>query len=77
MDLLKIDGSFVRNLEHDRVDRVMTQTINDVAHILGMKTVAEYAENAQIIERLRGMGVDYAQGYGIGRPTPLLVPAVA
>ncbi len=71
VDFLKIDGSFVRNIDQDRVDRLMTETINNVGHLLGVRTVAEYAENDLIVEQLRVMGVDYAQGYGVHLPSPL------
>jgi diguanylate cyclase (GGDEF)-like protein/PAS domain S-box-containing protein len=76
VDYLKIDGSFVRNIEHDPVDRAMTETINQVGHLLGIRTVAEYAENERIIELLRQIGVDYAQGYGVSRPRPLFAVPV-
>lgn len=72
--LLKIDGSFVRDMVQDPVDRAMVDTINRVGHIMGLKTVAEFAENAQIIDSLRKLGVDYAQGYGVHRPQPLPAP---
>ena len=75
VDYLKIDGGFVKNLEHDAVDKAMTETINNIGHIMGIKTVAEYAENEGIIAELRTMGVDYAQGYGVCVPTPLFCPA--
>jgi diguanylate cyclase (GGDEF)-like protein/PAS domain S-box-containing protein len=71
VDYLKIDGGFVKNLEHDAIDKAMTETINRIGHIMGMKTVAEYAENEAIIQELKIMGVDYAQGYGVCKPTPL------
>ncbi|HEV2007771.1 MAG TPA: EAL domain-containing protein, partial [Burkholderiales bacterium] len=71
VDYLKIDGGFVQNLERDAIDKAMTETINRIGHIMGIKTVAEYAENDAIIEELRSMGVDYAQGYGVCKPTPL------
>ena len=71
VDYLKIDGSFVRNIVSDRVDRALTETMNHLGHMLGVRTVAEYAENAAIIELLRTIGVDYAQGHGVARPTPL------
>ena len=71
VDYLKIDGGFVKNLEHDAVDKAMTETINRIGHIMGIKTIAEYAENSAIIEELRVMGVDYAQGYGVCLPSPL------
>jgi diguanylate cyclase (GGDEF)-like protein/PAS domain S-box-containing protein len=71
VDYLKIDGGFVKNLERDAVDKAMTETINRIGHIMGIKTVAEYAENGAIIQELRSMGVDYAQGFGVCTPTPL------
>ncbi|MGJ7542310.1 EAL domain-containing protein [Variovorax sp. LT1R16] len=71
VDYLKIDGSFVKNMESDAVDKAMTETINRIGHIMGIKTIAEYAENAEIIEELRALGVDYAQGYGVCMPSPL------
>ena len=74
VDYLKIDGGFVKNLEHDEIDRAMTETINRIGHFMGIRTVAEYAENAAIIEELRRMGVDYAQGYGVCQPAPLVGP---
>ena len=52
----------------------MTETINRIGHIMGVKTIAEFAENDGIIEELRSMGVDYAQGYGVSRPAPLFGP---
>jgi EAL domain-containing protein (putative c-di-GMP-specific phosphodiesterase class I) len=74
VDYLKIDGSFVRNLERDPVDKAMTETINRIGHIMGIQTIAEYAESDTIIQELRTMGVDYAQGYGVCLPSPLFVP---
>ncbi|WP_278186259.1 EAL domain-containing protein [Desulfobacter hydrogenophilus] len=71
VDDLKINGSFVKNIEHDDVDRAMTETINRIGHILGKKTVAEFAENQAIIEILNEIGVDFAQGFGVCKPTPL------
>jgi len=75
VDYLKIDGGFVRNLERDAIDKAMTETINRIGHIMGIKTVAEYAENGAIIQELRIMGVDYAQGYGVCKPAPLFEPS--
>lgn len=71
VDYLKIDGSFVRNIEHDRVDEAMVETINRIGHLLGKCTIAEYAENDAIIAKLSALGVDFAQGYGVCRPRPL------
>jgi diguanylate cyclase (GGDEF)-like protein/PAS domain S-box-containing protein len=71
VDYLKIDGSFVRNLETDPVDRALVSSINHIGHVLGMKTIAEWAETPELIEHLRAMGVDYAQGFAVGRPLRL------
>ncbi len=71
VDYLKIDGSFIRDLVHDPVDRAMTEAINRIGHIMGIQTVAEYAESDAIIDELRLIGVDFAQGYGVCRPSPL------
>lgn len=75
VDYLKIDGGFVKNLERDAIDKAMTETMNRIGHIMGTKTIAEFAENDAIIRELRIMGVDYAQGYGVCLPTPLFGPA--
>jgi diguanylate cyclase (GGDEF)-like protein/PAS domain S-box-containing protein len=71
VEYLKIDGSFVRDIEHDPMDLAMVEAINQIGHVAGMQTIAEYVENAAIRETLRRLGVDYAQGYGIARPEPL------
>lgn len=71
VDYLKIDGSFVKNLEHDSVDYTMVETINHIGHLLGKRTVAEFAENESTITKLGEIGVDFAQGYGISPPKPL------
>ena len=74
VDYLKIDGSFVRNMLNDPVDRAMVESINRIGHLMGLRTIAEYVESDQILEHLIDMGVDYAQGYGIVRPAPLGLP---
>lgn len=71
VDYLKIDGSFVRNIVHDPIDRAMADTINRVGHIMGLQTVGEFAESEAVIAELRNLGVDFAQGYGVQRPQPL------
>jgi diguanylate cyclase (GGDEF)-like protein/PAS domain S-box-containing protein len=72
VDFLKIDGSFVKEILHDPIDREMVRSINEIGHLTGKKTIAEFAENQEIIEMLRGIGVDYAQGYGIATPQRVL-----
>ncbi len=71
VDLLKIDGMFVRNIISDPIDEAMVRSINEVGHIMGMETIAEFVETDEIMERLRQLGVDYAQGYAISRPQPI------
>ncbi len=71
LDYVKIDGSFIRELLHEPVDEVMVESINRIAHTLGIKTIAEYVENDALLKRLRELGTDYAQGYAIARPAPL------
>jgi diguanylate cyclase (GGDEF)-like protein/PAS domain S-box-containing protein len=71
VDFLKIDGSFVKDLVNDSVDREMVRSINEIGHLTGKKTIAEYAENEEIVALLRALGVDYAQGFGVARPERL------
>ncbi len=72
VDFLKIDGSFVKEILHDPIDREMVRSINEIGHLTGKQTIAEFAENPEIITMLRGMGIDYAQGYGVSEPKRLL-----
>lgn len=77
VDYLKIDGGFVKDMVNDPLDFAMVNSINQIGHAMGIRTVAEFAESEEILRRLAEIGVDYAQGYGIGRPRPLeeiLVP---
>jgi len=71
VDYLKIDGLFVKDMLNDKVDLAMVKSINEVGHVMGKKTIAEFVENEQIFNLLNVLGVDYAQGYGIGKPVPL------
>lgn len=71
VDYLKIDGALVRNIVEDRADFAMVEAINRVGAVLGLKTIAEFVESTSTLERLRNIGVDYAQGYVIHRPEPL------
>ncbi len=71
VDYLKIDGGFVKDMMSNRIDFAMVESINHIGHLMGIETIAEFAEDDAIIEALRGMGVDYAQGYGVARPVPL------
>ena len=71
VDYLKIDGSFVKDMETDAVDCAMVSAIYQLASVLGIKTIAEYVENDKILKKLADIGIDYAQGYGIAKPIPL------
>lgn len=71
VDYLKIDGMFVKDILSDPMDLAMVRSINEVGHVAGLKTIAEFVENEQIEQKLRELGVDYAQGYGISKPIPL------
>lgn len=70
VDYVKIDGSFVRDMLTDKADWMTVEMINQISHLAGRKTIAEFVENAEIRKALCVIGVDYAQGYFIGRPTP-------
>lgn len=71
VDIVKIDGLFVRDMDTNETDFIMVRSINDLAKQMGKKTVAEFVENAAIIDKLIELGVDYGQGYIIGKPKPL------
>ena len=77
VDYLKIDGSFVKGLTRDRVDQAMVRMVGEVARAAGIETVAEYVTSAATFELLAKYGIDYAQGYYIGKPAPVPVPAQA
>ncbi len=68
VDYLKIDGCFIRNLIHDKVDQRLVKSMIDVAKTLNKKIVAEFVENEEILDLLKKYGIDMAQGYHIGRP---------
>lgn len=71
VDFLKIDGVFIRDLETNAIDALMVKSINQIGHVMGKKTIAEFVENTAILEVLREIGVDYAQGNALGVPAPL------
>ncbi len=72
VDFLKLDGAFVRDITTDKVDRAMVGAIHDVGRALGIPTIAEWVESDEIRDEVRRMGIDYAQGYGIERPRPVV-----
>jgi diguanylate cyclase (GGDEF)-like protein/PAS domain S-box-containing protein len=68
VDYLKIDGMFIANLATDVVDHEMVSSINRIGHVMGKKTVAECVEQSIVLDKLKEIGVDYAQGFAIGLP---------
>ena len=74
VNYLKIDGSFVKDMVRDPIDRAMVEMIQRIANIMGKHTIAEYVEDSDTLELLRSTGVNYAQGYGIARPQPFYDP---
>jgi len=68
VDYLKIDGMFIRDLLRDKTDRIFVKSIIDIAHALNIKAVAEFVENDELLQLVRELGADYAQGFAIGRP---------
>jgi diguanylate cyclase (GGDEF)-like protein len=72
VDYLKIDGIFIKDMIHCEVAREIVKSISRIAHVLEIQTIAEFVENEQILLKLIDMDIDYAQGYGIAKPVPLL-----
>ncbi len=70
VDFLKIDGSFVKDMLHDPVAFAMVEAIHHIGQVMGIRTVAEFVEHDDARRSLGAIGVDYVQGYGIGRPAP-------
>ena len=71
VDYLKIDGGFIKDMHTNQADAYMVEAINQIGHVLGLKTIAEYVENNAIQKAVENIGVDYIQGYGIHKPEPL------
>ncbi len=70
-DVLKIDGEFIRNCRANPVDRLIIESVVTIARGMGKRTVAEFVQDDETVDLLREYGVDYAQGYHLGRPTGL------
>lgn len=68
VDIVKIDGSFIRNIDSDKLNYALVKSMNDICHTLGKKTVAEFVENQKISKLLDEIGLDYQQGRHIGQP---------
>jgi len=71
VDYLKMDGSFVKNMVNDKTDYEMVRAINQIGHTMNIMTIAEFVEDEAILQAVRELGVDYAQGYIIAKPLPM------
>ncbi len=71
-DVVKVDGAFIRDITRASEDRALASSINEIAHLLGKRTVAEHVEDQATLDAVRAIGFDYAQGYLLGKPMPLL-----
>jgi diguanylate cyclase (GGDEF)-like protein/PAS domain S-box-containing protein len=71
VDILKIDGIFVKDIAVDSVDYAMVKSINEIGHVMGKRTVAEFVESKEVLEKLNEIGVDFAQGYYFCKPHPI------
>lgn len=72
VDFVKIDGIFVHDMDENPIHRAMVRSINDVSHVLGKRTIAEYVERTAIVDQLKSLGVDFAQGHLHGKPQALV-----
>lgn len=72
VDFLKIDGAFVKKMDENPYDYAVVKSITEVGHFMGKKIIAEFVENERILDMLREIGVDYAQGYAIAKPSNLM-----
>jgi EAL domain-containing protein (putative c-di-GMP-specific phosphodiesterase class I) len=73
VDYLKIDGGFVKDIDSDRMDYAMVECFNRLSHFMGIQTIAECVEHESTLKTLQTIGVDYAQGFCISEPCPLVV----
>jgi len=73
VDFVKIDGSFVRTMLEDEMDGAIVEAINTIGHIAGSQTIAEFVENDAVLKQITDLGVDFAQGWAVDYPQPLLI----
>ncbi len=73
VDFLKIDGMFIKSIASNNVDRALVDSINNIGHVMQLKTIAEFVENDEILSILKEIGVDFVQGYGVAVPEPFLM----
>lgn len=74
VDYLKIDGIFVQDICNDEIDLAMVKSINEIGHLMGKKTIAEFVESERVYDKIVELDIDYAQGYWISQPVPLETP---
>lgn len=72
VDFLKIDGTFVKDMASDPIDYAMVEAIHRIGHVMGIETIAEFVESELILKLLKTIGVNYAQGYCLANPKPLV-----
>jgi EAL domain-containing protein (putative c-di-GMP-specific phosphodiesterase class I) len=71
VDFIKIDGEFVRNMGNDNMSRAIVEAINNIGHVAGLMTIGEHAESEEILQDLKNIGVDFAQGYALEKPVDI------
>ena len=71
VDYIKIDGTFIKGIARDQADLALVRSINEMGHLMGKRTIAEYVEDDEVRQCLLDVGVDYVQGYGIEKPRTL------
>ena len=71
VDHIKIDGIFIRDIHTDPINKIFVESIHNISKIMGIKTTAEYVENEEILNCVKSIGINYAQGYHISKPTPV------
>ena len=76
VDIVKIDGRFVKHIATSPVDQAMVRAMNDIAHALGKETIAEFVEDEAAFQVLIELGIDYGQGYHLGRPESIALPSM-
>ena len=76
VDYLKIDGNIIKDVITDQIDCLMVESINNMAHKMGLKTVAEHVESREVYEKVKAMGIDYGQGFYFDQPKPLVSDSV-
>ncbi|MEL6322544.1 MAG: EAL domain-containing protein, partial [Cyanobacteria bacterium J06626_14] len=71
IDYLKIDGNFIRGITQDQFSQAVVRAVNNIGHLIGLKTVAEFVSTPAILETVKTLGIDFVQGHGIATPAPL------